>query len=571
MKTNSLSKPHSLAAALLAALAVTGAAQGGELPGTRAEGVAPSSWPAPARPAAPSVPAACPAPGTVQLDLLRDASITSLNPVTPPLSAIFWSNPADPVLDPVSDREVAGFISGSAFPHQSSDLTATTLPLIFYQLSSPTQILKMQKSSGNIVITYSASSQRAITFPRPGGGAMFGGARSGLVLMADGTVWDWGSDGSFKLGQGNAVATDLYAPVQVHGPGNVGFLTSMMAVAAGEPFNVALKSDGTVWTWGDNSLAGELGIGTMVPANSSVPVQVVDTTGVGSCLSSITAIGARGYNALALKSDGTVYCWGMNGHGECGNNSTVSPQPTPVQVLGLSGSPVIAVESGGVAYSLALKADHTVWGWGSNNRGQLADGTFTSPRLGPQRVGLAIGLADITQISAGWGQALALRSDGTVWAWGQNDYGQVGDGSLTNQNTPLQVRGPGGVGVLSNIIMVSGGDCSSAALRADGTVWTWGCNHHNGFNPPPGGSDPVGQLGNGDPTYTDQPYPVQVVGGEQGGAYLNAIVLIATRDYHNYALASDGTLYSWGSNLNGQLGYGSCCLPGLSPVKVIFP
>ena len=242
-----------------------------------------------------------------------------------------------------------------------------------------------------------------------------------------------------------------------------------------------------------------------------------------------------------------------------------------MQVLNLSGSPVIAVE-GGYQYSLALKADKTVWSWGSNNLGQMGDTTFTTPRMIPQRVGLSIGLGNITQLSAGWGHALALRSDGTVWAWGQNDYGQIGDGNRpANRSTPFQVKGPGGVGVLSNIIMVSGGDCSSAALRADGTVWTWGCNHHNGFNPPPVGTDPVGQLGNNDPTYTDQPYPVQVVGGAQGGTFLKSIVLIAARDYHNYALASDGTLYSWGSNLNGQLGYGSCCLPGLSPVKVIFP
>ena len=109
------------------------------------------------------------------------------------------------------------------------------------------------------------------------------------------------------------------------------------------------------------------------------------------------------------------------------------------------------------------------------------------------------------------------------------------------------------------------------ALRADGTVWTWGCNHHNGYVPPPAGSDPVGQLGNGDDTYQDQPYPVQVVGGEQGGAFLQGIVLISARDYHDFALASDGTLYSWGSNLNGQLGTGSCCLPSTRPVKVHLP
>src|SRR4029078_12169739 len=122
-------------------------------------------------------------------------------------------------------------------------------------------------------------------------------------------------------------------------------------------------------------------------------------------------------------------------------------QPTPVQVQGLSG-PVVAL-SCSIGYSLALKADGTVWGWGGNGKGQLGDGTFTTPRLVPQRVGQAVGLSSNRQISAGWEHALALRSDGTVWAWGKNDYGQIGDGTLANQPTPVQVKGPGGAGFLT--------------------------------------------------------------------------------------------------------------------------
>src|SRR5207237_1339386 len=147
-------------AIFLAALAISGAALCGEFPWGGAAAFL-------SAPAQPSLPAACPAPGTVQLTLLRNAAITSLNPVTPP--------------------------------------------------------------------------QRAITFPRPGGGAMIGGARAGVVLMADGSVWNWGADFGFRLGQGNTAAADLYLPAPVHGPGNAGLLNSITAIAAGEPFSMALK------------------------------------------------------------------------------------------------------------------------------------------------------------------------------------------------------------------------------------------------------------------------------------------------------------------------------------------
>jgi alpha-tubulin suppressor-like RCC1 family protein len=152
-----------------------------------------------------------------------------------------------------------------------------------------------------------------------------------------------------------------------------------------------------------------------------------------------------------------------------------------------------------------------------------------------------------------------------VWAWGQNDLGEVGNGCTEGVNCS-DVTAPYHVSI-TNVIAVSGGDCHSAALKGDGTVWTWGCNHHNGTNP---AVDPVGQLGNGDATYTDSTVPVQVHGPNNVG-YLTGIVAIAARDYHNYALRSDGTLWSWGSNLNGQLGTGTCCTPSAYPVQVLLP
>ena len=402
--------------------------------------------------------------------------------------------------------------------------------------------------------------------PAPGGGAMFGGAREGMILMADGTVWDWGADFHGHLGDGSLMDTDEYVPVQVVGPLGVGHLGSIVAIASGEPFNVALRSDGTVWTWGDNSVAGELGVGPVKPpVDSHVPVQVHGPGDVGF-LGSIIGIGSRGYHALALASDTTVWAWGFNNFGQLGAGNPGVNSSLPVHVQGPGGAGFlgdVAAVTSGYSHSLALKSDHTVWGWGGNGTGQLGNGNLMASPA-PIQID-ARDLHDITQLSAGWKHSLALRSDHTVWAWGDGTLGAVGNGCKEGVDcgavtTPVQVP-------ITDVIAVSGGDCHSAALKSDGTVWTWGCNHHGGTNP---AMDPVGQLGNGDQTYTDVSVPTQVHGPDNKG-FLTSITVISARDYHNYALDSNGTLWSWGSNLNGQLGTGACCTPSTFPVKVKLP
>jgi hypothetical protein len=149
----------------------------------------------------------------------------------------------------------------------------------------------------------------------------------------------------------------------------------------------------------------------------------------------------------------------------------------------------------------------------------------------------------VKQISGGWFHTVALTADGTVWTWGDNSRWQLGDGTIPNRNSPYQISG------LSDIVAVSGGDCHTAALKSDGTVWTWGCNDKS-------------ELGNGT-TGTDSHVPVQVSG-------LTNIIRIAARDYHNIALKSDGTVWTWGWNINGQLGDGTT-LDRNVPVQVIFP
>ena len=306
----------------------------------------------------------------------------------------------------------------------------------------------------------------------------------------------------------------------------------------GESHNFALKSDGTVWSWGWNGF-GQLGDGTYTERHT--PVQV-------SGLISVTALGGRGYHSLAIKSDGTVWTWGYNAFGELGYDTSASPCPSPSlytcsnlpgSVIGLSG---VLTVTGGYVHSLALMSDHTLRAWGGNSRGQLGngDGSYASSSSPV----IVSGLTSVSQVSAGWKHTLALKSNGTVWAWGQNDNGEVGNGikSTIGVTLPIQVSG------LTNMTAVSGGDCHSIALKSDGTVWAWGCNDR-------------GQLGDG--TWVDKSTPVQVSG-------LTNVIFIAARDYHNAVLKADGSVWSWGWNINGQLGDNTTTDRNV-PVRVLFP
>lgn len=368
--------------------------------------------------------------------------------------------------------------------------------------------------------------------------SLWGGARESIALKADGTVWTWGinncilGNGSCgKLGDGTILERDV--PVEVHGPGDVGYLQNITAIMGGEHHNYALKDDGTVWAWGGNFF-GQLGDGTWT--NTTTPVQV-------SGLTSVKSLGGRGYHSLAVKTDGTVWAWGYNSRGQLGHatsgcgSMSANCSNVPVQVIGITN--VLTVTGGGF-FSLALMSDHTVTGWGANEHGQLGNGNMTDQ---PSPVQASSVLSNVVQVSGGWKHAVALTSDGTVWTWGDNTEGEIGNGitSTVGISVPLQVPG------LDHVVEVSAGDRFTAALKDDGTVWTWGWN---GF----------GQLGNG--TETDSASPVQVHN-------LSNVDLMAARDYHDLARKTDGTVWAWGSGGNGELGDNHPVDSSL-PVQVLF-
>ena len=221
---------------------------------------------------------------------------------------------------------------------------------------------------------------------------------------------------------------------------------------------------------------------------------------------------------MALKSDGTVMAWGLNGYGQLGDGTTIG-RPSPTAVLGLTGATVIAA---GGYHTVARKNDGTVAAWGLNNHGQLGDGT-NSDRLSPVTVP---GLTGVTAVAAGYYHTVALKNDGTVVAWGRNGNGQLGDGSTTDRLSPTAVPG------LTGVAAIAAGGYHTVAVKFDGAVVAWGFNLH-------------GQLGEG--TAIERLSPVAVPG-------LTGVTAIAAGAFHTVAMRSDGAVVAWGYNLYGQLG-----------------
>jgi len=257
------------------------------------------------------------------------------------------------------------------------------------------------------------------------------------------------------------------------------------------------------------------------------------------------------YHSLFITQTQTVKTVGGNDRGQLGNGTT-NDSLEFVDVLGKDGvgllNDVIAVSAGSY-HSLALKSDGTVWAWGCNYyEGRLGDGTAVDKTTPVQVRGGESGeefLTDIVAISTGYNHSLALKSDGTVWSWGDNEYGKLGDGTAVDKTTPVQVKGgESGEEFLTNIVAISAGDDHSLALKVDGTVWAWG-------------NDGNGQLGDG--TTVDKTTPVQVKGGETEEEPLVNIAAISSSAISNasFAIKSDGKIYGWGENGKGELGDGT--------------
>lgn len=274
---------------------------------------------------------------------------------------------------------------------------------------------------------------------------------------------------------------------------------------------------------------GQLGDGTFDPRSDAVNV-----TGLANVAT--LALGSR--HAVALRSDGEVWTWGDNAHGQLGDGTTTA-RATPQRVMGIAPARAAAANLFGLSRSSVVLTDGSVWSWGSNAFGQLGDGTATD-RLAPVRAGT---LTDVVRVSAGLGFTLALRSDGSVWAWGMNANGQLGNGTTTASLAPTPVPMP------STIAAIAAGLGTSLALTADGAVLAWGVNQ-------------AGEVGDGTLERRLVPTPVNLPA---------PAVAIAAGGNHMLALLLDGRVFAWGFNGNGQCGCGAGGGSQLTPQQVAAP
>jgi alpha-tubulin suppressor-like RCC1 family protein len=281
-----------------------------------------------------------------------------------------------------------------------------------------------------------------------------GGTNHSIGIKPNNSLWTWGFNIAGPLGINNNLSRSN--PVQV------GALTTWSKVISGDQFNLALKSDGTLWSWGANTFGG-LGLGDAL--NRSSPVQIGTDTNWSS-------IGAGPYVGLAIKTTGTLWAWGRNNNGQLGDGTTIN-KSSPIQVG--SDTDWSLATGGGLAASsmtLALKTNNSLWSWGSNLNGQLAQNDAVN-RSSPVQVGAVTDWSKVTAFATGG--ALGIRTNNTLWSWGVNTNGELGlslpAGSATsNRSSPVQV------GSLSNWSSIGTAFTAGYAIKTDGTLWSWGRN-----------------------------------------------------------------------------------------------
>lgn len=316
----------------------------------------------------------------------------------------------------------------------------------------------------------------------------------------------WGENSAAQCGNGTSV---FQLP-----PGSYTGLTNVAQAGGGRSYSVALRGDGTVYTWGwsnDGEMGNGFGFNDYVPSPQAIAV------------SNVIQVAAGKYHVLAIQRSGAVVGWGYNGYGALGDQTQLSRLvPSGTTFPGC----FVAVAAGDY-YSLALRSDGTVWSCGYGGNGSLGIGGTNAVNTTPTQIP---GLTDVIAICTGSLSSYALKSDGTVWAWGYNAFGNLGNGTTNQSNVPVQVSG------LTNIRAIEASQYNAYAIRNSGEVYAWGRGN-------------LGGIGNGsaDDQYTPTlipslPTPKKIVSGDAGWAM---------------ALMQDGTVRAWGANTNNVLNTGA--------------
>lgn len=329
---------------------------------------------------------------------------------------------------------------------------------------------------------------------------------------------------------GDNSTTSRLSPVDLSGVGNNWRQLSGNGTSA-----AAVKMDGTLWTWGI-ATNGVLGNGQTIASRSSPQTTIVGGTDWKEVSVSSSSLGIAGRFCAAIKLDGTLYTWGLNGQGQLGAGNTTN-RSSPVSVTTITNWLHVAC---GTDHALAVTASGQIYSWGLNSSGELGDGSTTPSRTSPDTI--AGNTYDWIKVAAGGGSSAAIKNEGSLWCWGSNTLGILGDGSTSNKSSPVSVAGGG---FNWEKVSISSSNTHCVATKTDGTLWTWGSNS-------------LGQLGAGT-TSDSRSSPGTVNGG--GTNWKDC----AAGGNHSAGVKTDGTLWTWGGNAAGQLGDGATTASRSSP------
>jgi len=299
-------------------------------------------------------------------------------------------------------------------------------------------------------------------------------------IKTDGALWMWGNGTRGSLGDNTTIGKS--SPVQTVAAGTN---WNQVSVGGGEnnfAFAASIKTSGELWTWGTNAYYGVLGDNTLI--NRSSPIQTI----AGGTNWVYVAAGSS--SVYCIKTDGTLWTWGQNNHGQLGDNTTVD-KSSPIQTVA-GGTNWKQVAAAIIYSAAAIKTDGTLWTWGRNNYGQLGNNTNINKSSPIQTVA---GGSDWQSVAGGRRYFAAIKTNNTLWSWGNNNYGQLGDNTVVERSSPVQTISSG-----TNWKLVSCGDTTAGATKTDGTLWLWG----SGTN---------GALANNDPGSSRVSSPIQTVAG----------------------------------------------------------